>query len=603
MKSQEIRQTFLDFFKERGHTVIPSASLVPENDPTVLFTTAGMHPLVPYLLGQAHPSGSKRLASVQKCVRTQDIEDVGDARHLTFFEMLGNWSLGDYFKQDSIRWSWEFLTEKLHLDPSKIYVTVFAGDQDAPRDEESIALWKECFAAKGITAEVDKPLAEGGRIFAMAKDSNWWGPAGTTGPCGPDTEIYYDVDDEWLNQTLPDGMPDFESSRLLEIWNNVFMQYNKLEDGSFVPLAQQNVDTGMGLERIAQILQSEAQKKRLTIFEIDTLKPIADEIKKVVPFVDVDTISGEQESLRIITDHIRTSVMMIADGVYPSNKDRGYILRRLLRRAILHSQLEDASWVAPVVEVTTSIYKEQYPSIAELQDDITKAIGEEVAKFQKTIAQGKKEIAKRESLTGKDAFDLYQSYGFPLELTKEYALSKGVTIDEAEFETEFRRHQDLSRTASSGQFKSGLADHSDMSVRYHTATHLLHQSLRQILGDTVQQKGSNITPERLRFDFSWPEKMTFDQLKAVEDLVNEKIAAGLPVTVETMSPDAAHAAGALGFFGHKYGDSVTVYTMGDFSKEICTGPHVQNTKEVGKFHIAKEEAVSAGVRRIKATVE
>lgn len=593
MTSQEIRQKFLQFFNERGHATIPSASLVPENDPTVLFTTAGMHPLVPFLLGQSHPLG-KRLTSVQKCVRTQDITDVGDSRHLTFFEMLGNWSLGDYSRKESIGWSWELLTDVLGLDPKRLYVTVFAGDIDASRDEESITQWKQWFAGRGIDAQVDLPLVEGGRIFTLSKESNWWGPAGTTGPCGPDTEIYYDIQDESLNLHLADGMPDFESGRLLEIWNNVFMEYTKTDEGQFELLAQPNVDTGMGLERVAQILQNAP-----TIFDIDTLAPILAELRRVLP----TSVQNNSASLRIITDHLRGSVMMIADGVIPSNKDRGYILRRLLRRAILHAQLPDATWVSPVVSSIATIFCEQYPDILAQEAHIAKVISDEVSKFQRTIEQGKKEIAKRTGLSGKDAFDLYQSYGFPLELTKEYAQAHGIVIDEAEFEQEFQRHQDLSRTASAGQFKSGLADHSEMTVRYHTATHLLHQALRQILGDMVQQKGSNITPERLRFDFSYPEKLTPDQISSVERLVNEQVQAKLAVTVESMSPEVARDSGALGFFAHKYGDTVTVYAIGTFSKEICTGPHVENTEEIGHFRIIKEEAVSAGVRRIKAVVE
>lgn len=592
MNSQEIRQRFLQFFAERGHTIIPSAPLVPENDPTVLFTTAGMHPLVPFLLGQPHPSGSKRLVDVQKCLRTVDIDEVGDNRHNTFFEMLGNWSLGDYFKKEAITWSWEFITSAdkgLGLDPNKLYVTVFAGDVDAGRDEESITLWKKCFATVGITGEVDAPLSEGGRIFTMPKESNWWGPAGQTGPCGPDTEMYYDTGHGEL--TLPDGMPDLESGRLLEFWNNVFMQFNKDEYAHFQPLAQKNVDTGMGLERAALISQGVS-----TVFETDLFQPIIAELKKQLALEEVGA------SLRIMADHLRSSVMLIADGVRPSNKDRGYILRRLLRRAILHSNLEHTEWVSPVVAQICQIYQEAYPDVAKKQEEITQIIREEAAKFHKTLAQGKKEIEKRTSLTGKDAFDLYQSYGFPLELTKEYALQKGVTLNEAEFVAEFEKHKDLSRTASAGQFASGLADHSEATVRYHTATHLLHQALREVLGEHVQQRGSNITPERLRFDFAHPEKLTESQVKAVEALVNSKIAAALPVSVETMSPEEAGKRGAIGLFGHKYGESVTVYSIGDYSKEICTGPHVQNTKELGYFEITKEEAVSAGVRRIKAVL-
>ncbi len=591
MQSQEIRKRYLKFFADRGHTVIPSSSLIPENDPTVLFTTAGMQPLVPYLLGQIHPGG-RRLTSVQKCVRTGDIEEVGDNRHLTFFEMLGNWSLGDYFKNESIRWSFEFLTSSEHglgLDPAKLYVTVFGGDSNAPKDEESIGIWKEVFASVGITTGVDVPLAEGGRIFSLS--DNWWGPAGQSGPCGPDTEIHYDVGGDAV-LTLPDGMPDFESGRIMEIWNNVFMQYNKSVTGEFTPLEQSNVDTGMGLDRIALIMQG-----KTVPFETDLFTNLIFELHAIAP-----DLTANESATRVVADHFRTAVMMVADGVTPSNKDRGYILRRLIRRATLYLGLPGTEWVGSLVAAVGGIYREQYPVVEELYPEITKSISEEVSKFQRTLEKGKQEIAKRQSLTGKDAFDLYQSYGFPLELTKEYAASKGVTFDEREFETEFLKHQELSRTASAGQFSSGLADHSEATVAYHTATHLLHQALRNILGPSVQQKGSNITPERLRFDFSWPEKMTPEQIAAVEAEVNAQIAAGLPVSVVTMHPDEALASGAIGLFGHKYGDSVTVYSMGGYSKEICTGPHVENTKTLGKFSISKEEAVSAGVRRIKAVL-
>jgi alanyl-tRNA synthetase len=600
LTSQEIRTRFLRFFEERGHAVIPSASLVPENDPTVLFTTAGMHPLVPFLLGEAHPLG-KRLCSVQKCVRTQDIEEVGDNRHDTFFEMLGNWSLGDYFKKEAITWSWEFLCDPekgLGLDPSRIYVTVFAGDADAPKDEEAISVWQECFRGKGVSAELDKPLAEGGRVFTMDKSSNWWGPAGQSGPCGPDSEMYYDLGEEkavGIPLTLANGMPDFESGRLVEIWNDVFMQYNKTVEGSFYPLAQHNVDTGMGLERVAMITQGVP-----TIFDTDLFRPIFAVLESVVPRGEGEE---QEKSLRIAADHLRSSVFLISDGVRPSNKDRGYVLRRLLRRAILHSQFEDVNWVRGVVEAVAGIYREQYPAVEQQCDEIVQVISDEAAKFQKTLSKGMQEIAKRPSLTGKEAFDLYQSYGFPLELTVEYALKRGVEINKDEFEAEFQRHKDLSRTASAGQFASGLADHSEMTTKYHTATHLLHQALREVLGSHVQQRGSNITPERLRFDFSHPEKVTSEELEKVEKLVNAEIAASLPVTSEIMAPDEALASGAIGLFGHKYGDSVTVYSMGKFSKEICTGPHVANTKDLGVFKIVKEEAVSAGVRRIKAVLE
>lgn len=594
LTSQEIRRRFLTFFEERDHAIIPSASLVPENDPTVLFTTAGMHPLVPYLLGESHPQG-KRLASAQKCLRTGDIDEVGDNRHLTFFEMLGNWSLGDYFKKEAITWSWQFITDKekgLGLDPKRLYVTVFAGDLDAPRDEESIAIWQELLKAAGVSAEVDKPIAEGGRIFTMNKDSNWWGPAGQTGPCGPDTEMYYDIGDESLAQTEANGFPDFESGRLVEFWNDVFMQYRKTEHGTFEPLDQHNVDTGAGFDRLCAILQGVA-----TPFETDLFQPIMDCLNGIIP------AEADVAARRIVADHMRASVMLISDGVMPSNKDRGYVLRRLIRRALLHGGFTDTAWVNNLVNTIAAIYGDAYPQLSLRAEEIAVVISEEAAKFQKSLEKGKKEIAKLDQLTAKAAFDLYQTYGFPWELTKEYAAAQGLTIEEADFEKEFDRHKNLSRTASAGQFASGLADHGEATVKFHTATHLLHQALRIVLGDGVEQRGSNITPERLRFDFSYPAKMTPEQIREVEELVNAQIKRGLPVSSATMSPEQAKAEGAIGLFGHKYGESVSVYTIGNFSKEICTGPHVKNTAELGRFLIAKEEAVSAGVRRIKAVLE
>lgn len=589
----EIRQRYLDFFKSKGHQIIPSASLVPENDPTVLFTTAGMQPLVPFLLGEKHPMGT-RLVSAQKCLRTKDIEEVGDNRHLTFFEMLGNWSLGDYFKKEAIEWSFDFMTSKeygLGLDPARIYVTVFAGDEDAPKDEESIQIWQKCFASVGVSALINLPIDKGGRIFTLTKESNWWGPAGETGPCGPDTEMYYDLDNSELALTLEGGMPDFDSGRLLEIWNDVFMQFNKDSEGRYHPLSQTNVDTGMGLERVTAVLQGVT-----TPFETDLFLPIIDSIKELTG----DKL--DQTSVRVIADHLRAGTFMISDGVRPSNKEGGYILRRLLRRAILHLQQSGIDWVGVLVEEIAKEYGQVYPNLQNLKSEIKTVIEQEALKFQKSLERGKAEIAKREHLNGKDAFDLYQSYGFPLELTKEYAQSKGITIDEADFEAEFLKHQNLSRTSSAGQFASGLADHSELTVAYHTATHLLHQALRQILGPEVGQKGSNITPERLRFDFSYPQKLSPEQLETVETLVNEQIKAALPVSVKEISPEEAFKEGAIGLFGHKYGNKVTVYQMGEFSKEICTGPHVQNTKQLGVFKISKEEAVSAGIRRIKAVL-
>lgn len=595
LSSTEIRRRFLAFFVEKDHVAVPSASLVPENDPTVLFTTAGMHPLVPYLLGENHPEG-KRLVSSQKCLRTGDIDEVGDNRHLTFFEMLGNWSLGDYFKPESIRWSFEFLTSTdkgLGLDPARLYVTVFAGDGDADRDEESIGIWKSVFSGAGIDASVDVPIAEGGRIFTFSKESNWWGPAGQTGPCGPDTEIYYDLGEGTGNFELEGGMPDFEGGRLIEIWNNVFMQYQKKEDGSFRPLEQHNVDTGMGLERTATVVQQVP-----SVFETDLFTGLLAVIKN-------QAAPKDERSARIVADHLKAAVFLVQDGVLPSNKDRGYVLRRLIRRAVLHTFLEDdpaalEDFINKAVEQIAEQYREVYPIAVGKTTDV---ILEESSKFQRTLTRGKREIEKHETLTGKDAFDLYQSYGFPLELTREYAQEKGVEINEGEFEAEFKGHQDLSRTASAGQFASGLADHSEQTVKYHTATHLLHRALKDVLGEQVEQRGSNITPERLRFDFLHPEKMTPDQIAKVEEIINEKIGADLPVNRQEMSPAEAQQQGYIGLFGHKYGDKVSTYDIGGYSKEICTGPHAGRTSQLGHFKIQKEEAISAGVRRIKATLE
>lgn len=588
----EIRRRFTAFFAARDHAVLSSASLVPENDPTVLFTTAGMQPLVPYLLGAKHPEG-KRLVNIQRCVRTGDIEEVSDNRHLTFFEMMGNWSLGDYFKHESIQWSLQFLTsedEGLGLDPKRLFVTVFSGDEEVQADTESIGVWQDAFRNHAIEAKVDAPLSEGGRIFTMGRATNWWGPAGLTGPCGPDSEIYYDTGNEDLPLLTSDGTPDFDSGRLLEVWNNVFMQYSKGMDGSLAPLAQHNVDTGMGLERITMVCQ-----EKTVPFDTDLFEPLM----KVV-----GGLAASEESCRIVADHMRAAVMLIADGVVPSNKDRGYVLRRLIRRSVLHCTQKDTTWIGAVVDAVCAIYQETYPEILSVRDSVTNSLIEEVGKFQRTLERGLVEIRKRTILSGKDAFDLYQSYGFPLELTKEYATSQGITVDEAEFEQEFAKHQEKSRTASAGQFMSGLADHSDVVVRYHTATHLLHQALRNVLGSSVQQKGSNITSERLRFDFSYPQKLTPEQLEAVAVEVNAQIQADYPVNSAVMSLEDAYKMGAIGLFGSKYGEQVTVYTIGRpgavYSREICTGPHVSNTGTIGKFAIVKEEAVSAGVRRIKA---
>ncbi|MCC6563521.1 alanine--tRNA ligase [Candidatus Uhrbacteria bacterium] len=603
MTTSEVRQKFLDFFKEKGHAIIPSASVVPENDPTVLFTTAGMQPLVPYLIGQPHPMG-KRLADAQKCVRTDDIEEVGDNRHLTFFEMLGNWSLGDYFKQESITWSFEFLTDEkwLGIDPEKIYVTVFEGDEDAPRDEDSIGIWQALYQVRGINAEV------GDRIRAYPKKKNWWGPAGITGPCGPDTEIFYMTGKPHDPAFGPECHQNCDCGRFVEIWNNVFMQYDKQADGSFKPLAQQNVDTGMGLERIVAVMQNVE-----TVFETDAFQPAIEKIAEL----SGKPYNGNERAFRIVADHVRAATFIIGDarGVVPSNVGQGYIVRRLLRRAIREGRrlgIKDA-FTHLVAEVYVGKYGSHY---SELEQNLSKIIDEmkkEEEKFGKTLEKGMKELEKmlsKASISGEDAFLLFSSYGFPLELTEEILKEKGMQVDREVFAAEFRKHQDLSRTASAGVFKGGLADNSVETTRLHTATHLLHQALRSVLGDHVMQKGSNITAERLRFDFSHTQKMTPEELKKVEDLVNEAIKKDYPVHCVQLPVAEAKQRGAIGLFEDKYaqmGDKINVYFVGNedkgfFSKEICGGPHVEHTGELGSFKIQKEEAVSAGVRRIKATV-
>ncbi len=607
MTSQEIRRRFLAFFEKRGHAIIPSASLVPENDPTVLFNTAGMQPLVPFLMGQKHPNGDK-LVNVQKCVRTTDIDDIGDNTHATFFEMLGNWSLGSYFKEEAIKWSYDFLTtsEGLGLDPRRLYVTVFEGDpaNNVPRDEESAEIWKRV----GIPAA---------RIFYKGVDANWWPAVKAdkngasrdtwTGPTGPNTEMFYDLTGTVgeLKDVSEFDRADSEQ-KIVEIWNDVFMEYEK-RDGQIVgKLANKNVDTGAGLERISMIMQGAEN-----IFETDLFEPI---IRSIRSFAKTENIRAE----RIIADHVRTSVFLIADGVTPSNTDRGYVLRRLTRKAIRFADTLglNPGEILEVAKIVPKIYGEDY-EIGPKLDYILSVISEEEQKFRKTLTTGLKEfstlakIAKESGenkISGKDAFVLFSSFGFPIDLTIEIAREQGIEIDLPAFNEEIKKHQDLSRTGAEQKFKGGLADTSEMSVKYHTATHMLNAALRKVVGDSVSQKGSNITPERLRFDFNSPEKLTGAQKKAVEDLVNQKIAEDLPVAFEEMSLEKARELGAIGVFGEKYADTVRVYTIGNeqtgiFSREICGGPHVEHTGVLGHFKIAKEEAVSAGVRRIKATLE
>ncbi|PIP67297.1 MAG: alanine--tRNA ligase [Parcubacteria group bacterium CG11_big_fil_rev_8_21_14_0_20_41_14] len=604
----ELREKYFEFFKEKGHALIPSASLIPENDPTVLFTTAGMHPLVPYLMGEKHPEGT-RLVDVQKCVRTGDIDDVGDNTHLTFFEMLGNWSLGDYFKKESIAWSWEFLTDKkwLGIDPNRLFVTVYEGDEEVAKDEESIKIWQECFKKADIEAVVcdngatppNPPLARGGtRIFPLGKEDNWWGPAGKTGPCGPDTEIFYDVAKDACSDACKPGC---SCGKYVEIWNNVFMEFNKKDDGTYEPLSQKNVDTGMGVERTVTILNGSD-----CVFEMDTLKPIQEKVR------ELSNMQNEQ-SERVITDHIRSAVMIISDGAVPSNLDQGYVVRKLIRRAIRHGRLIGIKdmFCAKIAEKVIEIMGSQYPDVQNKKDSIIQELNQEEEKFTKTLERGLKQfkdLVSKEGMSdqvisGKDAFDLFQSFGFPLEMTKELAKEQNLSVDDKEFYEEFNKHQELSRTATEGRFKGGLADNSEMTTKYHTATHLLHAALRKVLGEHVQQKGSNITAERLRFDFSHGEKMTEEEIRQVEDFVNNAIAADLSVSCEEMSVSEAKAQGAMGLFESKYGDKVKLYSIGDISKEICGGPHVERTGDMGHFKITKEQASSAGVRRIKAVLE
>jgi alanyl-tRNA synthetase len=559
MTSAEIRDKFLEFFRSKGHTIIPSASLIPsETDPTVLFTTAGMHPLVPYLLGEEHPGG-KRVANSQKCIRTGDIDEVGDESHLTFFEMLGNWSFGDYFKKEAIEWSWEFLTDKkwLGIDKNRLSVTVFEGNANAPRDEESAEIWRSL----GVPKEM---------IFYKGRAENWWGPAGATGPCGHDTEIFYND---------------------LEIWNNVFMQYNKNADGSFEPLKQKNVDTGMGLERIAMVMQGVD-----SVYETDLFAPIVTKIKSQIS----NFKSEDEKSIRIIADHVKASVFIIADGVMPSNTGRGYILRRLIRRAVRHGKLLgiEKDFTKEIAEAAIDIYKEHYPEVAKNKNKIFEELEKEEKRFKETLEKGLKEFEK-----GIDPFILFTTYGFPFELTKELAKEKGIEIDEKKFSDQLKAHQELSRTASAGMFKGGLADAGEMTTKYHTATHLLLASLREILGEDIIQKGSNITAERLRFDFNYPQKMTDEQIKRVEGLVNKKIQENIPVEIIEMPKEEALKATKSSFDASKYGDVVKVYKINAFSIELCGGPHVANTGELGRFKITKEEASSTGVRRIKAVLE
>lgn len=584
MKAIEIRNKYLNFFKEHGHAVIPSASLIPENDPSVLFTTAGMQPLVPYLLGEKHPSGT-RLTDYQKCLRTNDIEEVGDNRHLTYFEMLGNWSLGDYFKEESIQMSFDFLTKELQIPVEKLSVTVFAGDDDCPRDEVAAECWKKA----GILD---------GHIYFYGKDDNWW-IAGEEGPCGPDTEMFYDTGKPACG---PDCQPSCDCGKYVEIWNNVFMEYFKSKDGKYSKLAQRNVDTGLGLERMTMLLQGKE-----TPFDTELFKPVMDKLSELQK---VDNI----ESRRIIAEHLRSSMMVISDGGRPSNVDRGYILRRLIRRMVRHmNKLQiNLDEISTLIDINVKNLKEMYPDLAKNQELIKNVIIEEKNKFVKTLAHGEKEFEKemnkakeqgKTKIDGKVVFKLYDTYGFPPEVTNELAQENNMTVDMKEFDELFKAHQEKSRMGSEQKFKGGLAEQNDTTIAYHTATHLLNAALKVVLGTETHQRGSNITIDRMRFDFNCDHKMTDEEKKQTEDLVNKWIQDAIPVTVEEMKKEDAVKSGAECMFIEKYPDVVTVYTIGDVSKELCGGPHVKNTSELGKFKIKKEEASSAGVRRIKAILE
>ncbi len=588
LDSDTLKKKYMEFFKKKVHKEIPNSPLIPENDPTVLFTTAGMHPLVPFLLGQKHPLG-KRLTNVQKCLRTDDIDEIGDNFHLTFFEMLGNWSLGDYFKKEAIEWSWEFLTDKkwLGLNKEKISVTVFEGDKDAPRDEESADIWK----GAGVPEE---------RIFYLPKKDNWWGPAGETGPCGPDTEIFFDTGKPPCGK---DCKPGCSCGKYCEIWNNVFMQYNKTPDGKFELLKQKNVDTGMGVERTSAVLQG-----KKNVFEISTFEPIVGKIKKIAQIKNPD--EKEETSIRIITDHIRASTFVLAEKIEPSNVDQGYVLRRLIRRSIRHGKLIgiQKEFLSELVKIVIEIHKNNYPHLVKNQDFIFEQLKKEELKFWKSLETGLKKFeqiaSQSKKIDGKNAFLLFQSFGFPIEITKDLGKEAGIEVDEKGFEEEYKKHQNLSRTGAEKKFKGGLSDSSEETTKLHTATHMLAESLRIILKNkNIVQKGSNITPERLRFDFNFDRKLTEKELKDVEDLVNKKIKESLSVKREEITVDEAKKKGAQAVFEQKYGEKVSVYSIGDFSFEICGGPHVKNTSELGKFKITKEESVAAGVRRIKAILE
>ena len=589
MTADQLRTAYLDFFKERDHAILNSAPLVPENDPTVLFTTAGMHPLVPYLLGAAHPQG-RRLASCQKCMRTGDIDEVGDTTHLTFFEMLGNWSLGDYFKEEAIALSYEFLTRELGIPPERLHVSCFAGDDDAPRDQEAADIWKKM----GIAQE---------RIHFLGKKHNWWGPAGQTGPCGPDTEMFYVTD-------APECGPDCDITcncgKYVEIWNDVFMQYNKNADGAFTPLEQKNVDTGMGVERVVAVLQG-----KQSCYETAMFAPLFEVISEITGMTD----PANERAGRIIAEHLRAATFLLADGVVPSNVDQGYVLRRLIRRAIRSARshgVEDP-FASRLADAVIEHYGTFYTELRERRDTIIAELNAEEKQFAATLERGIREFNKlvdaipdhveKKQISGRKAFFLYETYGFPFEVMRDMAEERGFVIDEDAFRKAYEKHQEASRAGAEKKFKGGLADNTEKTARLHTATHLLHEALRRVLGDHVKQAGSNITEERLRFDFTHGEKMTPEEKQRVEALVNEVIQRDVPICVEEMTLDEARAKGAMGLFEDRYGERIKVYSIGDFSCEVCGGPHVANTGSLGRFKLKKEESSSRGVRRIKAVLQ
>lgn len=588
-----LRDRYLSFFQRNGHKVAANASLIPENDPTVLFTTAGMHPLVPYLLGEHHPLG-KRLCNVQRCIRTGDIDEVGDSWHLSFFEMLGNWSLGDYFKKEAISLSFDFLTKELKIPKERFSVTCFAGDKDAPRDDEAAKTWAE----KGV----DKS-----KIHFLPKEDNWWGPAGITGPCGPDTEMFYHVQDVQEKST-EDFIKLQKAGRFCEIWNDVLMQYNKSADGKFEELLQKNVDTGMGLERTVAVLNGFS-----SVYECDTLAPIVEKVVKISsPGTD-----RTSKNVRVITDHLRAAVMMMGDGkgIAPSNVDQGYVLRRFIRRSIRHARMLGikGEFCNEIAKVVVQVMGDSYPELKANKARIFDELAKEEAKFSTALEHGTRMLERMlQSLSGKtldakSAFDLFQSFGFPLEITAEMCKEKGFEVDEKGFNSLMKAHQEISRKGAEMKFKGGLADHSVATTKLHTATHLLNEALRQVVDKSIHQMGSNITQERLRFDFNFKEKLTDAQVKAVEEWVNNIIKAEADVDFEMMTVEQAKKAGAQGEFEEKYEEMVKVYTVHKgskvYSREICGGPHVKNTKELGSFKITKQEAVATGVRRIKAIVQ